>query len=72
MTPAISRAASPAAEPVTSPIPIVPARTGPMPVVDRQRTGAVLHAGYAREAGMLAAVTGLVLLAALLLALGVF
>jgi hypothetical protein len=68
LTPAYEPDSWTATEPVTSPIPVVEPPTSPIAVVS---TPAVTDAQHARQAAVLSGVVGLVLLAALLLALGV-
>jgi len=61
-----------AAEPVTCPIPIIDAQTSPIPVIrDRPGPGVGPDAQHARQAAVLTGLVGLVLLVALLLALGI-
>ena len=61
-----------AAEPVTSPIPVVEPTTSPIPVIgDRPGADPRPDAGRARQAFVLSALVALVLLSGLLLATGV-
>ena len=59
-----------AAEPVTSPIPVIDAATSPIPVIrGRPGPGVGSDGQHARQAAVLTGLVGLVLLVALLVAL---
>jgi hypothetical protein len=70
-TPAAGPRTPVAAEPVTSPIPVIEPVTTPIPVIGGRPGPEPAWDHRARSAVLLAALVGLVLLAALLLALGV-
>ncbi|HVH21360.1 MAG TPA: hypothetical protein VNA11_02790 [Pseudonocardia sp.] len=68
LTPAYGPSSWTATEPVTSPIPVVEPPTNPIPVLGAP---VITDSQHARHAAVLSGVVGLVMVAALLLALGV-